>query len=47
MPHLNYLRGLREEKRISSDVFYKIAGGNALNILPLYTTDSKAEGEEA
>jgi predicted TIM-barrel fold metal-dependent hydrolase len=45
MPHLNYLRGLLEEKKITPQVFAKITGGNALKILKLDSSNSKAGGE--
>ena len=45
MPHLGYLRTLREESQITPEVFDKITGGNALKILTLYTSDSKAGKE--
>jgi predicted TIM-barrel fold metal-dependent hydrolase len=45
MPHLDYLRTLRAENRITPEVFDKIVGGNALKILTLYTSDSKAGKE--
>jgi predicted TIM-barrel fold metal-dependent hydrolase len=45
MPHLGYLRTLRSENQITPEVFAKIVGGNALKILTLYTSDSKAGKE--
>jgi predicted TIM-barrel fold metal-dependent hydrolase len=45
MPHLGYLRGLLEERQITPQVFAKITGENALKILKLYSSDSKAGGE--
>jgi predicted TIM-barrel fold metal-dependent hydrolase len=46
MPHLGYLRGLLEEKQITSRVFAKITGQNALKILKLDSSSSKANGEK-
>jgi predicted TIM-barrel fold metal-dependent hydrolase len=47
MPHLGYLRGLLEGKQITPRVFDKITGENALKILKLYSSDSKAKGERS
>ena len=46
MPHLGYLRGLREENQIAPQVFTKITGENALKILKLYSPDSKPSEEK-
>ena len=46
MPHLGYLRKLREENRITSEVFSKITGENALKILTLYPSGAE-HGQEA
>lgn len=45
MPHLGYLRTLRAENQITPEVFDKIVGGNALKILTINTSDSKAARE--
>jgi len=47
MPHLGYLRKLREENQITPQVFAKITGENALKILKLYRPDSKPTGEKS
>jgi predicted TIM-barrel fold metal-dependent hydrolase len=38
MPHLDYLRSLRDNNRLSAEVFDKITGQNALTILTLYSS---------
>jgi predicted TIM-barrel fold metal-dependent hydrolase len=47
MPHLEYLRKLCEEGLITSQVFAKITGENALKILKLYSMDSESDKEKS